>query len=532
MLLEPLEQRQLLAIGPQLAGIQPDAGALLREGDVRHISPRELVFKFNDAAVIDPNTLVAIDPTTGSPTFGGIRLTRSGGSGSFATATATSDFNTNGQVVIDFRALSPGTSGNGIRIEVIKNAAPTGPLVSVVGGVIKVELNTTTGTTASGLVAAVNSHPQASQLVSASIRRGAGSTNISQPAITYSPIVTSGANAASTVTDLGIGTSLQVKLTATQTGPAGSDIVVSIVRRDFGGVSPPRVTVNGREVSVEVNSNIAAPTTAGELVNAINGNPAARALVTASLPIGNPATLIGNRTPNLRLPLAGVTDIPVVPGFIGLGDSPREVVMRFSEPLPDAFYFVEIVGTGLNALRDVNGAAFGDTTDDNVDDGSDFGLSFRLDLGAQVLAIVPQPITKNASTNVLTQARSQINVYFNDDDLFASRIITPGTSTPVPAGTPSVVDPAYYQLIYTNETVQNTDDVVYHPTRVDYDPVADLAVLIFASDIEDLGSGSGSFRLRIGTDESLPVPPLRTVSAADEGSSFQTAQAVGLQLRV
>jgi hypothetical protein len=170
-LLEHLEQRQLLAIGPQLAGIQLNDGDLLRAGSVRQISPSELVFSFNDGAAIDPNTL------------SGIRLTRSGGDGLFAKATATSDFNTAGKVVVDFTAINPGESGNNIAISVIKNAVPTAPLVRVLGNEISVELNSTTGTTATELVSAINSHPAASKLLVASIRSGSGSTNLTTPAI-------------------------------------------------------------------------------------------------------------------------------------------------------------------------------------------------------------------------------------------------------------------------------------------------------------------------------------------------------------
>ena len=43
-------------------------------------------------------------------------------------------------------------------------------------------------------------------------------------------------------------------------------------------------------------------------------------------------------------------------------------------------------------------------------------FSFQLDLGPQVVAVVPQPISRNAQ-GALTQARNQIQVYFNNDDL-------------------------------------------------------------------------------------------------------------------
>ncbi len=71
MLMESLESRQLMAVGPQLIGIQPNNSDLLVNGAVRTESPRELVFRFDDAQLIDANTL------------SGIRVTRTGGDGSF-----------------------------------------------------------------------------------------------------------------------------------------------------------------------------------------------------------------------------------------------------------------------------------------------------------------------------------------------------------------------------------------------------------------------------------------------------------------
>ncbi|MDA1052306.1 MAG: DVUA0089 family protein [Planctomycetota bacterium] len=516
-LLEPLEQRQLLAVGPQLAGIQLNDGDLLRAGSVRQISPSELLFSFNDGAAIDPNTL------------SGIRLTRSGGDGLFAAATASSDFNTTGKVVVDFTAVNPGESGNNISISVIKNAAPTSPLVSVLGNAISVELNSTTGTTATELVNAINNHPSASQLLVASIRRGSGATNLTTPAINYSPIVMGGANAASITTNLTIGTSVEVKLTAKVAGPAGTGIEVAVSRFNFGGVSPPRVTVTDRLITVELNSNTASPTTLGEFVAAINGNAAASNLITATLNVGDPNFVIGNRVGGLRLPLTAISDIPIEPGFLGLGDSTRQVVMRFSQPLPDDLYHVEIIGSGPFALRNVEGGAFRDSTDDLVDDGAGFGLDFELDLGAQILSVVPQPVIVNSISNVRAQFRDRIHVYFNNDDLYPTEIFT-GLASP----NPTVVDPAFYQLIFTNDTVQNTDDVVYYPKLIQYNPASDLAVLVFDKPLDQLGSGPGTFRLRIGTDEEIPLPPLRSVAgfaAATTDFGTQGAESVTITAR-
>ena len=113
-------------------------------------------------------------------------------------------------------------------------------------------------------------------------------------------------------------------------------------------------------------------------------------------------------------------------------------------------------------------------------------------------------------------------MYFNNDDLHPTQIIT-GQATV----NPTVVDPAFYQLIFTRDTVQNTDDVVYRPTSIQYDPATDMALLTFAAPLENLGSGPGTFRLRIGTDEAMPLPPVAVaVDPASTTSDFNTQGAV------
>lgn len=498
--LESLEPRQLLAVGPRLAGIQANDGTLLREGQVRKTAPQELTFHFNDGANLDATTVADA-----------IRLSRAGGDGAFANAVASTDFNTSGQVIMDFTAVNPGESGNGITLNFIKNDLGAGvlPKVTVLGNSINVELNSTVNsqTTAAQLRDTINNNPAAKRLVTASLRNnGGGTVNIAAPAITYSPLVTAGANAASVVTNLNASGGLQVKLTALEAGPSGNGIEVVINRVNFGGVSPPRVTVVDRVITVDVNSSPFSPSTAQEFANAINSHPDAGQLVRVSIPVGKPDTIIGNRVnPGTRLRLAGTRDIPIEPGFIGLGATPREVVMRFKEPLPDDLYHVEVLGAGPFALRNALGAAFGDQTEDGLDNGVDFNLNFELNLGAQVLSVVPQPIARNPVTNTLQQARNQIQVYFNDDDLWATAVLT-GEVSP----NPTVVDPAFYQLIFTNNSVQNTDDTIYRPKVIQYDPASDIAVLQFDKDLELLGSGPGTFRLRIGTDEALPLPPITT----------------------
>ncbi len=176
-------------------------------------------------------------------------------------------------------------------------------------------------------------------------------------------------------------------------------------------------------------------------------------------------------------------DVVIRPGYIGVGESANEAIVRFATTLPDDTYRIDAYGERL---------------------------SFQLDLGAQVTAVVPQPIQRVGGS--LQQARDQIVVYFNNDDLDPA----------------SAQDPRYYQLIFTNDTATNTDDgQVYRPISVQYDAAGDRAVLTFAEALEELSTGPGTYRLRIGTDEAAPLPPQQSESANDAGSSFVTAIELG-----
>ncbi|MDB4477264.1 hypothetical protein N9018_03560, partial [Rhodopirellula sp.] len=104
LLSESLEQRQLLA-GPSVSGIQPNLGTLLGEGAVLDVSPRELVFQFDDDANLDQSTLSAI------------RITQAGEGGAFDSATAISDLGTQSTLSVEFRAAEAGATGNGIQVE-------------------------------------------------------------------------------------------------------------------------------------------------------------------------------------------------------------------------------------------------------------------------------------------------------------------------------------------------------------------------------------------------------------------------------
>lgn len=494
VLLERLEDRRLLAF--DLVGVQPADGSLLLEGDVRNEDLRELHFRFDDASPIDPATL------------SGIQITRSGLDGEFEHATAVSDLNTNGAVVLEFSAALSGPSGEGIRLDFeeadLGVSAP--PLIEVLPGrIISVQMNSNpfSRTTAFALRNALNADPEVRELLTTRIARGNAFSSVITGDQSFSPLILAGANAASGSADFGFGQLLDVEFTAVDSGVAGNGIRINFSRVDFGAAGSPLITVNDRVIDVTLNTNDGNETTAQQLVAAINNDPDSSALVRATLNIGQGdanVTLAAQPT----VVLGGANDVPVTPGYIGIGDLPSEVIVRFADTLPDDTYRIDVFGGDSpvkTALRNTSGSPY--------NEGDDTQFTFELDLGARIVSVVPQPTSRDGSGR-LVQARDEIHVYFNDDPL------DPASAT----------DPKFYQLMRTQETARNTDDEVFTPDTVTYSAEKGLAILKFASDLENLGAGSpgeGTFRLRVGTDEGQPLAPVDVVVGADPGSSFDTA---------
>lgn len=205
-------------------------------------------------------------------------------------------------------------------------------------------------------------------------------------------------------------------------------------------------------------------------------------------------------------------DRVVTPGYIGVGVAPNELVVRFGETLKDDVYQITAFGANVAPLTNLTNTAGEVLNGVDVNGtmvGSNTVLNFQLDLGAKITGIVPQPVSRDAN-GVLTQQMDQIVVHFNDDDLDPA----------------SAQDPRFYNLIYTHESVTSADDTAtqFEPTSVVYDAAADTATLTFATDIHLLpGASAGTFRLRIGNDESVPTAPVTQVVAADPGSSYRDA---------
>jgi len=93
----------------------------------------------------------------------------------------------------------------------------------------------------------------------------------------------------------------------------------------------------------------------------------------------------------------GLGDVPVTIGYVGIGDHPEEVVVRFAENLPDDVYRITIKGTGVGALKNIGNEVF--------NGGVDLERNFTLDLGAVVEGVIPQPVLRNKNITIANVAQ-------------------------------------------------------------------------------------------------------------------------------
>ena len=519
-LLETLEARQLMTVGPQLVGVQPNEGALisLNTGEngvtVLNSSPREFVLRFDDTSGLDPSTLSE-----------GIRVKRAGPDGILESAYVSTDLGTNGLVVLDFSSPLPGQQGNGVEIVFSSTSRTTGvpgkpiswPVLSVDGNRINVQVNTRTGsqTTAADLIQAMTEDQSVVSKVLVKRLRGIESTVIATTVPVGQVYSLRGADSARVSSNLGSSNNaLQVEFLSTLPSAAGNGTRIEVVSRDFGGAGLPIVTVTGavtgpRTIRVEVNSNIRFSTTVGEFIDSINNSFEASGLVNARLVSGSLVTRMGaNPTTYSPLTLISGDDVPIIPNFIGFGDTNREVIIRFAESLPDDAYVIDILGSGPFAVRSTAGLPF--------NGGVSRSVRFDLDLGPTIQSIVPQPVVRNGNT--LSQLRNVVHVYFNNDKL------APTEAT----------RPQYYQLVYTANTLTSRDDIVFQPSTVNYDSVLNRATLTFNRNLDELADSSGTvlpvttLRLRIGNNQPAVNTSVTQVPVATEpGTRFDTAFNLG-----
>ena len=207
-------------------------------------------------------------------------------------------------------------------------------------------------------------------------------------------------------------------------------------------------------------------------------------------------------------PLGNGNDVTVMPGSITVNDIPNknEVVIRFKETLPDDAYRITI-GGGKAGLKTVSGDSMTATR----------SFDIRLDLGAFVVSVVPQPVTRVG--NALAQNRDQIAVYFNAND---------------PLSVSSAQTSTSYRLFEIDKATGQEKAAAFagdadfaNPAAVSYDATKGVAVLTFATSVV---ADDKLYRLQVGGAEArVPAPSTKTEGTdfTDKNSNFATAVGLG-----
>ncbi len=95
---------------------------------------------------------------------------------------------------------------------------------------------------------------------------------------------------------------------------------------------------------------------------------------------------------------------------------------------------------------------------------------------------------------------------------------------------PDVLKPQYYQLFHLNGTLSNTDDTRILPSAIRYFPDAEPSSIDLLASLGELVNPNtnaplarGELRLRIGTNDPTPLPPVSYTPAGDAADTFAGA---------
>ncbi|MBM3969998.1 MAG: hypothetical protein FJ302_09060, partial [Planctomycetes bacterium] len=486
---EGLEERLVLT-PPSFVSVTPNGGLFLSDGATLTESPRELLFQFSPGQTLaaaqstlsvavnsgatfltlptaaeinkfsslttpfnvqigrdgsEIATVSSVDvplrrlnltsPTTAAHAIGesvtlasltAIQIYAAGNDGGFRAASAVTDFNSAGSVVLRLGTARLGAAENGRILTINKsdlglNALPT--ITGAAGAItLRLNSNTTTPTTANGLIQFLQTDATAKTLLTAELVSGSGTTSLAAIA-NGTNLTLNGAGAASALSSLGATPGFSMQFRAKASGPAGNLISLQFVGRNLGSATP-LINVVGNRIEVTLN-NGASPTLASNLITAIQGNAQANALISVSTVFGNSATSLAETPDGTLLQLSGADQL-LSPGYRDLqSGSTNEVIYRFAEALGDDKYRIQVVGAGANPLVNTGLEVLNDTNLDGV--GADSLLTLTLNLGTQISAVVPQPVIRNQVLTVLNAA----NV--TDGDVL---LIDPGTLSAL--GTPNL----------------------------------------------------------------------------------------------
>ena len=231
----------------------------------------------------------------------------------------------------------------------------------------------------------------------------------------------------------------------------------------------------------------------------------------------------GQRDDIRRMPRSAISAVNDTPDL-------NQVVVRFSQTLLSGNYTVryrkQLKGQLNNPTTGNLGADLPSTAARLMP------LNFTLDLGSIVNAVVPQPVTANATTGQLQQAVNEVDVYFTDQLSAAS-----------------AQNPQFYQLIATDNTANTADQTITTPTSVVttttrrpirmaqlfffqsgayYADPNNLSATDRAHDLNSLApNGTQAMRLRIGDSYTQPITTTALSPAAGAaGTTYADAYPV------
>jgi hypothetical protein len=279
-------------------------------------------------------------------------------------------------------------------------------------------------------------------------------------------------------------------------------------------------------ISIVANSGdvVYSPSTGGQTA-VLHTSPSELDLFFNQGTVIDPTTLSGIQVVGAGLDgkLNDADDVTIHPGYVGIGTTPNEVVLRFAQTLSDGLYQLTLLGSGPNALTDSSSPP--DLFNSGNPAQPNLPVPFSVAAGPQVTSVVPEPIVYNSATGQLQQNTSEIDVYFNEAIQPLSQSV-------------NQLDPRLFQLIVTNGTASTVNQGEFNPVSASFDPSTNKATLLFAAPLDALAGGSGALRLRIGDNQQVVssftngqqvnTQPLTTV-IPEPGSTFGSPSQPTLQ---
>ena len=141
--------------------------------------------------------------------------------------------------------------------------------------------------------------------------------------------------AADATTHFGQSGNASVRFTAVKMGTEGNDIKLVFSKRNQGGPGLPEISVEGRQINVVLNIFTGNESTVEDVAAALTLDANAYALIRVeNLLADDPESEAVDVTTALTndyspVVLAGANDLVVQPGFIGLGDTTNQIVVRY-----------------------------------------------------------------------------------------------------------------------------------------------------------------------------------------------------------